>query len=67
MESMRSSWTDERLDDLNGRVSELGGRVTELSTRIDSLQHTMVNGFVAMMVAMLTSFIGLAGLILTQI
>lgn len=63
---MRSTWTDERLDDLNGRVSEPGGRVTELSTRIDSLQHTMVNGFIALMVAMLTSFIGLAGLILTQ-
>lgn len=64
---MRSSWTDERLDDLNGRVSELGGRVTELSTRIDSLQHTMVNGFIALMAAILASFIGIAGLILTQI
>ncbi|HWC07468.1 MAG TPA: hypothetical protein VG458_00315 [Solirubrobacterales bacterium] len=60
MESMRSTWTDERLDDLNGRVSEL-------SARIDALQHTMVNGFIAMMVALLTSFVGLAGLILTQI
>lgn len=57
---MRSTWTDERLDDLNGRVSELSGRV-------DSLQHTMVHGFIAVLVAMLTSFIGLAGLILTQI
>jgi len=67
MESMRSSWTDERLDDLNGRVSELGGRVTELSTRIDSLQHTMINGFIAIMAAMFTGFVALAGLILTQI
>lgn len=64
---MRSSWTDERLDDLNDRISDLSSRVDNQSNRIDSLQHTMVNGFIAMMVALLTSFIGLAGLILTQI
>jgi hypothetical protein len=59
METVRSTWTDERLDDLNGRVSELSGR-------IDALQHTVINGFIAIMVAMLTGFFGLAGLILTQ-
>jgi hypothetical protein len=57
---MRSTWTDSRLDDLNSRVSEL-------SARIDSLQHTMIHAFIAMMVAMFTGFVGLAGLIVTQI
>jgi hypothetical protein len=79
---MRSTWTDSRLDDfkehvdsrlddLNGRVSELSGRVGELDARVtgrlDGLQHTMVQAFIALMVAMLTGFGGLAGLIVTQL
>jgi hypothetical protein len=79
---MRSTWTDSRLDDfrdrvdsrfddLNGRVSELSTRVGELDTRItgriDGLQHTMVQAFIALMVAMFTGFVGLAGLIITQL
>jgi hypothetical protein len=43
MESMRSTWTDSRLDDLNQRVSELSGR-------IDSLQRTIIQ-FAAVLVA----------------
>jgi len=57
---LRSTWTDSRLDDLNGRVSEL-------SNRVDKIQHTMVNGFIAMMVGMMTGFIGLAGLIVSKL
>lgn len=57
---MRSTWTDSRLDDLNQRVSELSGRVGKI-------QHTMVHGFIAMMVAMITGFMGLAGLIVTKL
>jgi hypothetical protein len=60
MESVRSTWTDSRLDDLNGRVSELSGR-------LDALQHTMIQGFIAMMVVMVTGFMGLAGLIVTKL
>jgi hypothetical protein len=60
MESVRSTWTDSRLDDLNGRFSELSGR-------LDALQHTMIQGFIAMMVVMVTGFIGLAGLIVTKL
>jgi low affinity Fe/Cu permease len=56
---MRSTSTDSRLDDL-------ANRVTELSGRIDSLQHTMVTIFVGIIVAMMTGFVGLAGLILSQ-
>lgn len=37
MEAVRSTWTDSRLDDLNGRVTELGGRVTELGERVTEL------------------------------
>jgi hypothetical protein len=64
---MRSTWTDSRLDDLNGRVGELSARVEGLSGRIDGLQHTMVQVFIALMVAMFTGFLGLAGLIVTQL
>jgi len=56
---MRATWTDSRLDDLNNRVSEL-------SNRVDGLQHTMVHGFLALVVIMVTGFMGLAGLIFTQ-
>jgi hypothetical protein len=64
---MRSTWTDSRLDDLNDRVSDLSARVDGLSGRIDGLQHTMVQAFIALMVAMFTGFLGLAGLIVTQL
>lgn len=60
MRLMRSTWTDSRLDDLNNRVSEL-------STRVDGIQHTMVHGFVALVVIMVTGFMGLAGLIVTNL
>jgi TolA-binding protein len=60
MESMRSTWTDSRLDDLNGRVTELSGR-------IDNLQHTMVQAVVAITATMITGFLGLAGFIATQV
>jgi hypothetical protein len=67
MESMRSTWTDSRLDDLNDRFKEVSARVDGLSNRVDGLQHTLVHGFIAIMVAMFTGFVGVAGLIVTQI
>jgi hypothetical protein len=60
MKLMRSTWTDSRLDDLNGRVSEL-------SNRVDKIQHTMVHGFIAIMVGMMTGFLGLAGVLITKL
>ena len=67
---MRSTWTDSRLDDfkdsVDSRFDELSQRVGELSGRVDSFQHVMIQGFIAIMVAMFTGFVGLAGLILTQ-
>lgn len=61
---MRSTWTDSRLDELNARVTEMD---TRLTGRIDSLQHTMLQAFVGLVVVMATGFMGLAGLIVTQI
>jgi hypothetical protein len=71
MEAMRSTWTDSRLDDLSDRVTELGTKVNEMDSRltgrIDSLQHTMIQGFIALTVAMLTGFLALAAAIITKL
>jgi hypothetical protein len=68
---MRSTWTDSRLDEfkdqVNANLSELGRHVDHQSSRIDSLQHTMVQALIALVVIMVTGFMGLAGLIVTQI
>jgi hypothetical protein len=84
MRWIRTAWTDERLDGLNGRVDELSSRVDRLSdrmdagfarvdaelravtSRIDGVQQTMLRGFMGTWVAMLTSFIALAGLIISH-
>jgi hypothetical protein len=64
MKPMRSTWTDSRLDELNKHVTQMD---TRLTGRIDSLQHTMLQAFIGLVVVMATGFMGLAGLILTQI
>ncbi|HKO37895.1 MAG TPA: hypothetical protein VJU14_05970 [Solirubrobacterales bacterium] len=64
MEAMRSTWTDSRLDELNERVTEMD---TRLTGRIDALQHSMLQAFIGLVVVMATGFMGLAGLIVTQI
>ena len=68
---MRSTWTDSRLDDfkngVDSRLDELSQRVTDLSGRVDGLQHTMVYGFIAIMVGMMTGFLGLAGVLITKL
>ncbi len=67
---LRSTWTDSRLDDfkdqVNANFKELGQRVDHQTHRIDTLQHTMVQAFIALVVIMVSGFMGLAGLILTQ-
>lgn len=68
---MRSTWTDSRLDDfkqsVDERFSELGQRVDRLSDRVDRMQQTMVHGFIAVMVGMMTGFLALAGVIITKL
>jgi hypothetical protein len=61
MESMRSTWTDSRLDDLNRRVDE-GFR--ELRGEIGSLQRTIIQvggGMIAAFVALMAAVLGLMG------
>jgi hypothetical protein len=78
MEAVREKWTDERLDDLNGRVDELLRRIDDgfsemrasfnrIDARLDRMQQLIVQAAIAMAAAMLTAFVGLAGLILTQV
>ncbi len=68
---MRSTWTDERLDDFKTgvemRLDDLSGRVAHQSGRIDKLQHTILlvgGGLFAAFVGLMAAMIGL---IATQI
>lgn len=68
---MRSTWTDSRLDDLNGRVGEISrgmqelrGDIREVRTELNTLQRTIIQvggGVIGTLV------VGLLGLIATQI
>jgi hypothetical protein len=64
MESVRESWTDERLDDLKGEVGmlrlDVGSLRTEMNARFDGLHRTTVYCFVSFAGAMLAGFVGLA-------
>lgn len=64
---LRSTWTDSRLDDLNGRVEDIGRRVTEQSGRIDALQHTIIQVGGVMTAALLGLIAAILGLIATQL
>jgi hypothetical protein len=72
---MRSTWTDSRLDDLNGRVDELGHRmdagfagvdsdIRELRGEVGALNRTIIQVGSAMAGTVLVGFLGL---IATQI
>lgn len=68
---LRSTWTDSRLDDfkknVDSRFDELNTRISDLSTRVDGIQHAMTNGFLTLVVIMVSGFLGLAGLIVTEL
>jgi hypothetical protein len=70
---VREAWTDERLDDLAGRMDrgfdevkgeirelriETNGLRSEMNQRFDSMQRTMVIGFVAMFASIIAGLIG---------
>jgi hypothetical protein len=63
MDAVREKWTDQRLDDLNAKVDDLGRRMDlrfeRIDQRIDRLTWVMTT-------TMITGFMGLAGLIVTQ-
>jgi predicted nucleic acid-binding Zn-ribbon protein len=71
MEAMRSTWTDSRLDDLNGRVKEirddvrdLRGEIRDVRGEIGALKRTMIQlggGLIG------TLTVGMLGLIGTQL
>jgi hypothetical protein len=71
MEQVRSTWTDSRLDDLNGRVGELSTRVGELDVRltgrIDGLQQTILHVGGALLASVIGLMAAIIGLIATQI
>ena len=61
---MRSTWTDSRLDDLNGRVGDVKTEVRELRGEIGALNRTIIQvggGLIGTLV------VGLLGLIATQL
>jgi hypothetical protein len=64
MKTMRSTWTDSRLDDLNGRVGEIREDVREVRNEIGDLKQTMIQiggGLIGTLV------VGMLGLIATQL
>jgi hypothetical protein len=61
---MRSTWTDSRLDDLNGRVGEIREDVRDVRNEIGDLKRVMIQiggGLIGTLV------VGMLGLIGTQL
>ena len=75
METMRVSWTDERLDDFRAettrRFDTLERRMDDGFNRVDdrlhAMQRTMIHVAVGMSAAFIAGFAALIGLIATQL
>jgi hypothetical protein len=63
MEAVREKWTDERLDDLNGKVDELGRRMDLRFDAVERRFEAIDRRFDTMQWVMVTGFLTLAGLI----
>jgi len=65
----RETWTDERLDDLNGKVEkgfgEVKGEIRDLRAEIHAMQRTMILGFASIVASIAGSVVG--ALIVTQL
>ena len=61
---MRSTWTDSRLDDLNGRVGEMRKEVRDVRRDIGDLKRIMIQLGGGLMG---TLVVGMLGLIATQL
>lgn len=58
---MRSTWTDSRLDDLNGRVTEIRDDVRDLRGEIGALKRTIIQvggGFAGVLVIGILTVLG---------
>lgn len=64
METVRETWTDERLDDLNHRV-DVGFR--EVGEEFRALRLEMRTEFGGMIAVLLVGFLGVIATILTQV
>jgi hypothetical protein len=67
MEAVRQKWTDERLDDLNGKVDDLRRRMDLRFDSVDRRFETMDRRFDTLLWVMVTGFLTLAGLIVSQV
>jgi hypothetical protein len=54
---------DRRFDSIDRRFEGIDRRFERIDTRLDSMNRVMIQGFVAMGVALATGFLTLAGLI----
>jgi hypothetical protein len=77
MELMREKWTDERLDDLSGKVDDLGRRIDlrfdamerrfeAIDRRFEGIDRRIDRLTWVMTTTMITGFLTLAGLIVSQ-
>jgi hypothetical protein len=64
-------WTDDRLDDLNDRVKSMDVKMdagfARLDSRIDKLNHTMVQGMIALISIITVLLSILVGIIATKL
>jgi uncharacterized membrane protein affecting hemolysin expression len=78
MEAAKANWTDPRLDDLNGRVksvdanmrggfARLDSRIDETNSRIDKMNHTMLQGMIALISIITVLLSILIGIIATKL
>ena len=71
MEAARATWSDDRLDDLNDRVKSMDQKIDQgfarLDGRIDKINHTMVQGMIALISIITVLLTALVGIVATHI
>lgn len=58
---MRSTWTDSRLDDLNGRVGEIREDVRDLRGEIGALKRVIIQVGAGLTGVLIVGMLGLIG------